>query len=97
MRATAAISVVALAVAFFAGSAAAQAKKDCAQPSASPKTTQAPQKIEGKVVSVDPAAGKLTVQTPSGGTQEFRGSKEEIQGYKVGDQIEATLRSQPGC
>ncbi len=97
MRATAVISVAVLGLALFAGTAGAQAKKDCAQPSASPNTAQAPQKIEGKVVSVDPAAGKVTVQSSNGTTHEFSGSKQEIQNYKVGDQITATLRSQPGC
>lgn len=97
MRATLATSAAVLALALSAGAAAGQAKTDCPQPSASPRTTPAPEKIEGKVVSVDPTGGKLTVQTPSGAMQEFRGPKEEIQNYKVGDQIEATLRSQPGC
>jgi Cu/Ag efflux protein CusF len=55
----------------------------------------APQKVEGRVMKVDPAAGKVTVQEPDGKVHEFQASKETLQTMKVGDRIEANLR--PSC
>ena len=68
--------------------------KECPpQPSASVGRTQKPpEKIEGQVTQVDPKNGTLTVRRPDGGTQQFRGSKETVEEYKVGDTIELTLR-----
>lgn len=54
----------------------------------------APKKIEGTVTKVDPNSGMITVRTHDGKQQEFRGSKETISEYKVGDQLEANLRAQ---
>jgi hypothetical protein len=55
------------------------------------------EKVEGQVTKVDPDQGKLTVQGPNGETYEFLASKETLQGYKVGDRIEARLRVNPAC
>jgi hypothetical protein len=72
--------------------------KECPpQPSASAtgRTQKAPEKIEGQVTQVDPKTGTLTVQRPDGTTHQFRGSKETVDEYKVGDKIELTLREDP--
>ena len=67
--------------------------KECPPQSASAGRTQKPpEKIEGQVTQVDPKSGTLTVRRPDGGTQQFRGSKETVEEYKVGDTIELTLR-----
>ena len=55
----------------------------------------APQKVEGRVMKVDAATGKVTVQEADGKLHEFQASKETLQGMKVGDRIEANLR--PSC
>jgi hypothetical protein len=52
-----------------------------------------PQKIDGKVVKIDPNAGKITVQDSSGATHEFEATKNTIAQYKVGDSIKAKLRA----
>ena len=57
----------------------------------------APEKVEGQVVKVDPDQGKLTVRETDGTTHVFEASKETLQGYNVGDQIKAKLRSAPNC
>jgi ribosomal protein S1 len=72
----------------------------CNQPGASAGTTSAtkpPEKIEGQVVAVDPARSIVTVKDTSGTTHEFQANKDEIPSYKVGDKIEAKLRSAPNC
>jgi Cu/Ag efflux protein CusF len=55
----------------------------------------APQKVEGRVMKVDTAAGKVTVQEADGKVHEFQASKEALQTMKAGDRIEAKLR--PAC
>jgi hypothetical protein len=57
----------------------------------------APEKVEGQVVSVDPAAGKVTVREKNGKTHEFQSSRETLQNMKAGDTIEARLREAPKC
>jgi hypothetical protein len=57
----------------------------------------APEKVEGKVVMVDPVQGKLTVLEADGKTHEFQASKETLQDFKVGDPIKAKLRPAPKC
>jgi Cu/Ag efflux protein CusF len=52
----------------------------------------APQKVEGRVMKVDTASGKVTVEAPDGKVHEFQASPETLQSMKVGDRIEATLR-----
>jgi Cu/Ag efflux protein CusF len=81
-----------LAVPFWAGFAAAQGKAHCDAVKAG-----APQKVEGKVVRVDQAQGKVTVVEADGKTHEFQASKETLQDLKTGDQIEARLRPVPNC
>ncbi len=81
-----------LAVPLWAGFAAGQTKPSCDQMKAS-----APQKVEGKVVRVDQAQGKVAVTESDGKTHEFQASKETLQGLKVGDSIEARLRELPKC
>jgi Cu/Ag efflux protein CusF len=55
----------------------------------------APQKVEGRVMKVDAASGKITVQEADGKVHEFQASKATLQSMKAGDRIEATLR--PSC
>ncbi len=83
---------VVLAVPLWAGFAAGQSKPSCDQMKAS-----APQKVEGKVVRVDQAQGKVAVTESDGKTHEFQASKETLQELKVGDNVEARLRELPKC
>jgi Cu/Ag efflux protein CusF len=76
----------------WAGFAAGQSKPSCDQMKAA-----APQKVEGRVVRVDTKAGKVAVAESDGKTHEFQASKETLQDLKVGDKIEANLRSVPNC
>lgn len=93
MRRYAAVAVsIVLALPLWAGFAAGQSKAACDQAKAS-----APQKVEGKVVRVDQAQGRLAVVEADGKTHEFQASKETLQDLKVGDHIEARLRALPGC
>jgi ribosomal protein S1 len=81
-----------LAVPLWAGFAAGQSKPSCDQMKAA-----APQKVEGKVVRVDQAQGKVAVTESDGKTHEFQASKETLQELKVGDNVEAKLRELPKC
>jgi ribosomal protein S1 len=83
---------VVLAVPLWAGFAAGQSKPSCDQMKAG-----APQKVEGKVVRVDQAQGKVAVTESDGKTHEFQASKETLQSLKVGDNVEARLRELPKC
>lgn len=56
-----------------------------------------PEKVEGVVTKIDPEQGKVTLRGPNGESYEFQAQKETLQGYKVGDRIEAKLRSAPNC
>jgi len=56
-----------------------------------------PERLEGQVVKIDLAQGKVTVRATDGTTHEFQASNETLQGYKLGDRIEAKLRSAPDC
>ena len=76
----------------WAGFAAGQTKLSCDQMKAS-----APEKVEGRVVRVDAAAGKVAVAENDGKTHEFQASKETLKDLKVGDKIKANLRSLPAC
>ena len=66
-----------------AGHVQAQNKPDC------PKGVV---DIEGQVVKVDAAQGKVTVRGADGTTHEFQASKETLQDMKVGDKIAAKPR-----
>ncbi len=79
-------------VPLWAGFAASQSKPSCDQAKAS-----APQKVDGKVARVDQAKGKVAVVASDGKTHEFQADKETLKDLKVGDQIEANLRSIPNC
>jgi ribosomal protein S1 len=81
-----------LALPLGAGFAAAQSKPACDAVKAG-----APQKVEGKVVRVDQAQGKVAVVEADGKTHEFQASKETLADLKVGDKIEARLRAVPNC
>lgn len=67
-----------------------QKQADCAK-------VQAPAKVEGLVLRVDPNAGTITVRERNGTTHVFQASKEIVQDMKPGDQIEAKLREVPKC
>ena len=86
-----AVGVMAM-IPLWAGFAAGQSKPSCDQMKAS-----APQKVEGRVVRVDTAGSKVAVAEADGKTHEFQASKETLQDLKVGDKIEANLRSLPAC
>ena len=60
-------------------------------------TAGTPEKVEGQIAKVDPDHGKVTVRGSNGETWEFQASKEILQSYKVGDHIEAKLRTAPNC
>ena len=83
---------VMVAIPLCAGFAAGQGKPACDQQKAS-----APQKVEGRVVRVDTAGGKVAVAEADGKTHEFQASKDTLKDLKVGDKIEANLRSLPAC
>jgi len=56
-----------------------------------------PEKLEGQVTAIDTNQGKVIVRGSDGKTHEFQASKDTLQGYKVGERIEAKLRFAPGC
>jgi len=56
-----------------------------------------PERLEGQVIRVDTAQGKLIVRMADGTTHEFQADKETLQDYKAGDRIKAKLRSAPEC
>lgn len=56
-----------------------------------------PKRLEGQVVKIDLEQGKVTVRATDGTTHEFQASNETLQGYKLGDRIEAKLRSASDC
>jgi hypothetical protein len=90
-RLISAAAAVAAAIVLWSGLALAQAPVNCPKPNA-------PQQVQGKVVSVDPAKGVMVVRSADGSTHEFQASKETLQDMKVGDTIEAKLRpAAPNC
>jgi hypothetical protein len=85
------LAAVAVATLLWSGTVVGQGKApDC-------EKAKAPEKIEGQVVKVDMERGKITVRGTDGTTHEFDASKETLQDYKVGDRIQAKLRSAPKC
>ncbi len=56
-----------------------------------------PEKVEGQIVKIDSAQGRVSVRESNGTTHEFEASKETLQDFKVGDRIDAKLRSLPNC
>ncbi|MBP1778820.1 MAG: hypothetical protein H6Q86_4831 [candidate division NC10 bacterium] len=83
-------ALLAVTVMLWSGMAFAQAKPECDK-------SKTPQKLEGQVTAIDMNQGKVTMRGSDGATHEFQASKETLQGYKVGDRIEAKLRSTPDC
>jgi hypothetical protein len=59
--------------------------------------SRTPERMEGRVVKIDAEGGKVTVRAADGTTHEFHAAKETLKDLKLGDQLEARLRSAPGC
>jgi hypothetical protein len=72
-----------------AGAASAQAPQPPAPP---PGQQEAPQTLEGRVVSVDVAAGTAVIETNDGQRHEFRGTPETLRGLQPGQQVELNRR-----
>ena len=83
-------ALLAVTVMLWGGMALAQAKPECDK-------AKTPQTLAGQVGAIDMNQGKVTMRGSDGATHEFQASKETLQGYKVGDRIEAKLRSAPEC
>jgi hypothetical protein len=86
-------SGLAIGLLLWSGAALAQVKPGC---DAQGKM-KAPEKVEGQVVKVDPAQGKVTVREADGTVHEFQASAETLKDLKPGDQIGAKLREAPKC
>ncbi len=56
-----------------------------------------PDRLAGEVVKLDVEHGKVVFRGTDGTMHEFQATKDVLQSYKVGDRIEAKLRSAPGC
>ena len=80
---------LAVGITVWGGTAFGQTKAD--------KCPKTPEKLEAQVIKINPEQGKVTVREADGTTHELQASKETLQGYKVGDRIEAKLRSAPEC
>ena len=78
--------VLAVALLASAPAFAQQAKPKC-------DPSKAPQMIQGQVTRVDPGTNRITIRGNDGATHEFEASKETLQDYKIGDKVEAKLRS----
>jgi len=75
------------------GAAMGQAKPGC-----DPKVqASSPEKVAGEVVKVDQAAGKVTIKEADGKTHEFHADKDTLQNLKIGDRLEAKLRTPSTC
>jgi len=86
-------SGLAIGLLIWSGAALAQVKPGC---DAQGKV-KAAEKIEGQVVKVDTAQGKVTVREADGTVHEFQASAETLKDLKPGDQIGAKLREAPKC
>jgi hypothetical protein len=75
------------------GAAMAQGKPGCDAQG----RVKTPEKVDGQVVKVDQAQGKVTVRESGGTVHEFQASAETLKDLKVGDRIEAKLREAPKC
>lgn len=56
-----------------------------------------PEKVEGEVVKIDVANGKVTIREPDGKSYEFFASQETLRDLKEGERLHATLRQAPKC
>ena len=86
-------SGLAIGLLLWSGAALAQVKPGCDAQG----RMKAPEKIEGQVVKVDTAQGKVTVREADGTVHEFQASAETLKDLKPGDQIGAKLREAPKC
>ncbi len=84
---------LAMGLLLWTGAALAQGKPGCDAQG----RMKTPEKVEGQVVKVDQAQGKVTVREPGGTVHEFQASAETLKDLKVGDRIEAKLREAPKC
>jgi Cu/Ag efflux protein CusF len=75
------------------GMAMGQTKPACDQQG----KASTPAKVEGQVVNVDHAAGKVTIREADGKNYEFHADKATLQNLKIGDRLEAKLRAAPTC
>ena len=55
------------------------------------------QLVEGEVIQIDLAQGRVTVQSSDGGLHQFEASPETLEELKVGDRIEAKRRPEPSA
>ncbi len=86
-------SGLAIGLLLWSGAALAQVKPGCDAQG----RMKAPEKVEGQVVKVDTAQGKVTVREADGTVHEFQASAETLKDLKPGDQIGAKLREAPKC
>jgi hypothetical protein len=84
---------LALSLMLWTGSALAQGKPNCDAQG----RMKTPEKVEGQVLKVDNAQGKVTVRGADGIVHEFQASAETLKDLKVGDKLEAKLREAPKC
>jgi hypothetical protein len=75
-----------LPVLLWSGTALGQAASPPVHQGSTPRT------VEGRVVKIDRAQGKVTIQSSDGSRHEFTASKETLDDLKEGDRIEARLR-----
>ncbi len=75
------------------GVAMGQTKPGCDQQG----KASTPAKVEGQIVNVDHAAGKVTIREADGKNYEFHADKATLQTLKIGDRLEAKLRAAPAC
>ena len=64
-----------------------------AQATPPPVPGQGPDRVEGQVVKIDHDSKTVTLQTSTGQTLQFQASDETLRSLKVGDRIEARLRT----
>jgi ribosomal protein S1 len=57
-----------------------------------PQKGNTPQTVEGQVIKIDRAQGRVTIRAADGVIHEFQASKDTLQDLKEGDRIEARLR-----
>lgn len=83
---------LAVGLVLWTGTALGQGRPACDQPA----RTNTPERVEGEVVKVDAAQGRVTVRQGNGTIHEFDASAETLKDLKVGGRVEAKLRV-PSC
>jgi len=91
-RTSSAAATVAVGLVLWAATALGQTAAACDQAKA-----QAPARVEGQVVAIDAVRGQISVRGNDGAVHAFAMSKDTHERLKVGDRIEARLRSIPNC